>query len=70
MTTEAEIRISPSGLMSIQDAAAYLGVTVDTMRWLRRTKRLPFAKIGAELRVTKVALDAYIDSVTEPARTG
>lgn len=64
------IRISPSGLMSIQDAALYLGVKVDTMRWLRRTKQLAFVKIGARLMVRQSALDAYILRVEEPARTG
>ena len=71
MTTEQDnIRISPSGLMSIQDAAVYLGVKVDTMRWLRRTKRLPFVKIGARVMVRRPALEAYIDQMTEPARPG
>ena len=34
------------------------------------TKRLPFVKIGARLMVRKSALDAYIDRIEEPARTG
>ena len=56
--------------MTIKQAATYLGVKVNTMRYLRRTKQLPFAKIGAELRIRQPDLEAYIDRMTEPARTG
>lgn len=67
---EHNIRVSPSGLMTIQDAAVYLGAKLDTLRWLRRTKRLPFVKIGAKLMIKQSILDAYIDQMTEPARPG
>ena len=56
--------------MSIQDAAVYLGVKVDTMRWLRRTKQLPFVKIGAKLMIRQSALETYIEQMTELVRPG
>lgn len=68
--TDSTVRISPSGLMDLENAAKYLGVDLGTIRWIRRMKKLPFVKIGAKLMVKQSALDAYIDRVEEPARTG
>ena len=61
------MRISPSGLMDIENAALYLGTKVPTLRWLRRMRKLPFVKLGAKLMVKKSDLDAYIERATEPA---
>lgn len=62
-----DLHISPSGLMNIQTAAEYLGVTVATMRWLRRTKQVTFYKLGARLMVKQPDLDNYLQTVKEPA---
>jgi len=45
------IKISPSGLMDMENAALYLGCPVGTLRWLRRMKKVPFVKLGAKLMV-------------------
>ena len=60
-----EIAISPSGLMTIEHAAAYLGVKVNTLRWLRRTRKLPFVKIGAKVMIKQSAIDEYIEAQTD-----
>ena len=60
-----EIVISPSGLMGLESAALYLGVGVNTMRWLRRTRKLPFVKIGAKVMVKQSAIDEYIEQQTD-----
>lgn len=65
---KSEIRIAPSGLMDLENAAKYLGVKCDTMRFLRRTKQLPFVRIGAKLYLKQHDLDSYIERMTEPAR--
>ncbi|MCP4713428.1 MAG: helix-turn-helix domain-containing protein [Planctomycetes bacterium] len=62
-----EIKISPSGLMDLENAARYLGCQAGTLRWLRRMHKLPFVKLGAKLMVKKADLDAYIEEITEPA---
>ena len=69
-TKMSEIIISPSGLMDLENAARYLGTTVNTMRWLRRMKKLPFIRLGAKLMIKKSDLDEYIEQNTEPAITG
>ena len=64
------IDIAPSGLMDLRSAAHYLGVSVDSMRWLRRMKKLPFLKIGAKLKVRQADLDDFIQAAIEPAIMG
>ena len=64
------IKIAPSGLMDLQNAALYLGCEIGTMRWLRRMKKLPMVRIGAKLMVKQHDLDAYIEAATEPVATG
>ena len=54
------INIAPSGLMDIENAAIYLGVSVWSVRWLRRMGKVPFLKIGAKLLVQQADLDAFI----------
>ena len=60
-----DVIVSPSGLMDLENAAQYLGCKVSTVRWMRRTKKLPFARIGAKLMVRKSDLDAYVQSSLE-----
>ena len=62
-----EVEISPCGLMDLQNAARYVGVKVDTIRWLRRTRKIPFVRLGARLMVSKSDLDAFIEAAKEPA---
>jgi len=64
--TVDEIKIAPSGLMDLENAARYLGCPIGTLRWLRRMHKLPFVKLGAKLMVKKADLDTYIKEITEP----
>ena len=65
---QSRLEISPSGLMDLENAARYLGCKVDTLRWLRRMKKLPFVKLGQRLMVKQRDLDAYVEAATEPVR--
>ena len=65
--TDTPVRIAPSGLMDLENAARYLGVDVGTVRWMRRMKKVPFVKLGARLHVKKQDLDAYVEVMTDPA---
>jgi excisionase family DNA binding protein len=47
--------------MDIEDAAAYLGVGVDSVRWLVRTRKLPAGKVGKRLKFKKADVDRYIE---------
>lgn len=55
-----EVEISPAGLLTIEAAAAYLGCSVTSMRFLRRTNRIPAAQLGKRLAFRREDLDAYI----------
>jgi len=57
--------ISPSGLMSLESAALYLGVNLVAVRNLRRFKKLPFCKIAGKVMVKQKDVDAYIEQQTE-----
>ena len=64
---QAGINISPSGLMNLEAAAAYLGVSVGVMRTLRRLHKLPYCKIGVRLYFRQQDLDTFIQSRMKPA---
>ena len=53
--------------MDLENAAAYLGVSVGTVRWLRRTKKLPFVRIGAKLHVRQQDIDTYLENLAKSA---
>ena len=67
MNNNGTIKIAPSGLMDLNSAGQYLGVSMTTIRWLRRMKKLPFVILGGKLYVKQHDLDAYIEAATEPA---
>ena len=61
--------IAPSGLMSTDKAAAYLGVKPATLQVWRSTNRsrLAFVKVGGLVRYRKSDLDAFIEQNTHHA---
>ena len=66
MTTEVKklepkIEISQAGLMDVESVAAYLGVGVDSVRWLVRTRKLPAGKVGKRLKFRQADVDKYIE---------
>ena len=63
-TTAAKIveKIAPSGLMKPDQAAEYLQITSATLATWRSTNRrkLPFVKIGGQVRYRRQDLDQFI----------
>ncbi len=49
-------------LMSIQEAAKYLGLAEESVRYLARAKRLPCGKVGRLWRFHKEDLDTFLRS--------
>ena len=56
-------KIAESGLLTLEDAAIYIGVSVGCMRRLRRLDRVQFEHIGAKLFTKKAYLEAYIEGI-------
>lgn len=56
----AETAIQPV-VLSIPQAALYLGVSSDTVRRLVRGGTIPHARIGNSIRIRRADLDAYIE---------
>lgn len=49
-------------MMSIQEAAKYLGLAEESVRYLARAKRLPCGKVGRLWRFHKEDLDNFLRS--------
>jgi excisionase family DNA binding protein len=62
-----------SPLLTIPEAAAYLNVSVETLKyWLYRTVQIPSVRLGPRgrrglRRLRKQDLDAYIEAGVQPA---
>ena len=55
-------------LLSVRDAAVYLGVPPETVRWWIRTGKLHRVKIGRRVLIRRKDLDALIVMSTDEAR--
>jgi excisionase family DNA binding protein len=51
-------------LLNVREAAAYLGLEVDTVYKKSRLRELPCVKVGRALRFDKQALDRLIERQT------
>ena len=51
-------------VLSIPDAANYLGVSADTIRKLIRAGDIPHARIGNSIRIPRAELEAYLRART------
>ena len=60
MTTAATSR-----LLTLDEAADRLGVSIRFIRRLRHERRLTFIKLGKHLRIDSNDLDAYIEACRE-----
>jgi excisionase family DNA binding protein len=58
-----EAQLQMPGLLTIQEAAAYLNVPVATLRWWRSQGRGPKAvKLGRHLRYRQEDVDQWVDA--------
>jgi excisionase family DNA binding protein len=51
-------------LLNVEEAAAYLGLKVDTMYKKARLRELPCVKVGRSLRFDVQALERYVEQHT------
>ena len=49
-------------LVSIKDAAAYLGARVWAVRQMLRKRELPYVPVGRGFKIDKIDLDRWIES--------
>ena len=57
------------GLLTVEQAAALLGVKPSTIRaWLLRRKNLPCVHVGRSVRIPAEAVSQFIERNTVPAR--
>ncbi len=54
-------------LLNVEEAAAYLGLKVDTVYKKARLRELPSVKVGRALRFDVVALERYVEQHTIPS---
>ena len=68
-------RMAPSsaarrGLLTIKDAAAYLGLSPGTLRNWVSARRIDYVKVGRLTRISLAVLDRYIEQQTIRAVEG
>ena len=72
MTREAPMpgahAVAPTELITIEQAAAYLGTGERFVRRLISQRRIPFVKLGRHVRLERSALDEFIDAGRIPSR--
>ncbi len=51
-------------LLNVTEAAAYLGIQVDTVYKKARMRELPFVKVGRALRFDLKALERFVEQHT------
>lgn len=57
-----------SNILTLSQAAEYLGVNKQTLGRMAQARRIPGRKIGREWRFLKEALDAHLREPEKPAR--
>ena len=62
--------MSTSKLLSIEEAAEYLGVPVRTLQGLREQRAVPVIHLGKRLYFRPEDLDRLVESRLEPAMRG
>ncbi len=60
--------VAPIELMTIEQAAAYLGTGERFVRRLISQRRIPFVKLGRHVRLERLVLDQFIDAGRVPCR--
>jgi excisionase family DNA binding protein len=64
-----QLRLGSNGgvgrrLLNVREAAAYLGLAVDTVYRKARLRELPSVKVGRSLRFDVTALERYVEQHT------
>jgi excisionase family DNA binding protein len=59
----------PNTLLSIPDAAEYLGIGPEALRRMCRRKKITFIKVGSGHRFTRAQLEEYVASRTNKRKS-
>jgi excisionase family DNA binding protein len=60
--------VVPYALMTIQEAAEFLAISVSTLYGWVHQRKIPFVKVGRALRFERPALDRFVQSHRYEAR--
>jgi excisionase family DNA binding protein len=52
-------------LMTVNEAAAYLGLSVHTLYSWTSQRKVPFVKLGSRVRFDRKKLDAWVDALAQ-----
>jgi excisionase family DNA binding protein len=52
-------------LMTVNEAAAYLGLSVHTLYSWTSQRKVPFVKLGNRVRFDRKKLDAWVDTLAQ-----
>jgi excisionase family DNA binding protein len=59
-----KVSVAREGLLTVEEAAAYLQVAPGTLKHWTAARRIEHVKVGTRTRFTKDMLDRYIESQT------
>lgn len=60
MTADVDLAVPLPGLFTVDQAAAYLGVSAQTVRAEIQRRRLAACRVGRQIRITDDQLRAYL----------
>ena len=64
--TPATQNLNPDPLLSMKEAAQYLGVKISTMYDLAKREKLSVVKVTSDRKIRKSVLDSYIKQCEQP----
>jgi excisionase family DNA binding protein len=64
--TPATQNLNPDPLLSMKEAAQYLGVKISTMYDLAKREKFPVVKVTSDRKIRKSVLDTYIKQCEQP----
>ena len=64
--TPATQNVNPDPLLSMKEAASYLGVSISKMYDLAKREKLSVVKVTSDRKIRKSVLDGYIKQCEQP----
>ena len=64
------VEVSGNGMVTLKNAALYLGISENTLRWWINYEKVPFDyyKIGGRIKFYKSDLDEYVNQQQVPTK--
>ena len=64
--TPATQNLNPDPLLSMKEAANYLGISISKMYDLAKREKLTVVKVTSDIKIRKSVLDTYIKQCEQP----